>query len=135
MRRLALLTAFLGVAGCSTVGPAYTPAPPPPEGQALVYVMRTSVGYGNFWPTVFSLNDTKVVSLYDKGYSWIYVKPGRYKISAGTAMNSSYLKFVMPVEAQKEYFVEYTQEPAGYRMYRDVVRAVDKVDIADKPKE
>jgi Protein of unknown function (DUF2846) len=151
MNKRLLFVLSLFIAGCTTMGAPYSPPPPAPPGKALVYFMRTSVGYGNFWSTSFSVNDAKIVSVYDKGYSWIHLDSGLYKFSAGTVLKADYLKFVMPIEAGKEYFIEYSQESTGYQMYRNVIRAVppnvgkglvekysyqeaDKVEIPNKPK-
>ena len=124
MHKLIALLVIAGLAGCTTVGTPFTPAPVAPEGKALVYFMRSSVGIGNFWPTVFSVNDTAVVSLYDKGYSWIHLDAGLYKISGGTHLNNDYLKFILPVRAGSEIYVEYDQTPTGYNTYRNQIRAV-----------
>jgi len=86
--------------------------------------MRSSVTYGNFWPTVFSVNDVPVVSLYDKGYSYIYLDRGIYKIAGGTHMHKDYLKFSMPIDAGGQYYIEYGQESTGYNTFRDRIRAV-----------
>jgi hypothetical protein len=152
MKKWLLFIPLLLVSGCTTMGQPYSPPPPAPEGKSIVYLMRSSVGYGGAWSTVFSINDTKVVSLYDKGYTWVHVGPGQYKFSAGTTLNSDYLKFVAPVRSGQEYFIEYTQESLGYPRYRNVIRGVspgvgkstvekysyieaDKVDIPTAPKE
>jgi len=124
MKKLFLLLILAGVVGCTTMGSAYSPAPAPTDGKALIYFMRASVAYGNFWPTTFSVNDTVVVSLYDKGYSWMYLDPGVYKITGGTHLNNDYLKFVMPVSPGAEYYVEFTQESIGSRTYRNQIHAL-----------
>ena len=151
MKRVVLAVASLFVVGCTTMGQPYSQPPPAPQGKALVHFMRTSVGQGNFWQTVFSVNDVNVVSLYDKGYSWIHLDAGTYKFSAGTVFNADYLKFNMPIQPGAEYFIEYNQE-STYPRYRNVIRAVhpnvgkskvekysykeaDKVEIPSKPKE
>lgn len=125
MKRIVLLICILLVAGCSTIGQQHPQPAPPQQGKALIHLMRTAVGYGNLWLTLFSINDTKVVSLYDKGYSTVYLDPGTYKFSAGAGLNSDNLNFRMPVEAGKEYFVEYKQVPSGSRTFRDVIHAVN----------
>jgi hypothetical protein len=110
MMRIALLAITMAIStGCTTIGRPYSAPPAAPEGCAFVYLFRTSVGQGIFWPTHLSVNDTKVASLYDKGYTWIYLDAGTYKFSAGTVFNSDYLKFVMPIEAGNEYFMDTTK--------------------------
>ena len=111
------------LSGCTTVGKPYAAPPSPAEGKALVHFMRSSVGYGNFWTTIFSVNDVEVVSLYDKGYSWIHLDAGTYDFSAKSSLGAK-LHFTMPVYAGNTYYVEFTQESAGYNRYRNIVRAV-----------
>lgn len=127
MKRLALLICTLLVAGCTALGQPYTKPAPPPEGKALVHLIRTSTGDGILWSTVFSINDTKAVSLYDKGYSTVYLDPGTYTFSAGTGLNFDHLKLHMTIEAEREYFVEYKEVQTGYRRFRNVIRAVSPV--------
>lgn len=124
MQKLIALLAIAGLTGCTTIGAPYTPAPAAPEGKALVYFMRSSVGFGNFWSTVFSVNDTQVVSLYDKGYSWIHLDAGYYKISGGTHLRNDYLKFFLPIRAGGEIYIEYNQTPAGHNTFRNQIRVV-----------
>ena len=125
MKRLAVVLALVLLAGCTTMGDKYAPPPPVPEGKARVYFLRSSVSFGNFWTTVFSVNDTEAVSLYDKGYSWIHLDPGTYKFAVGTMIKQEYLKFDLPVRAGREYYIEYNQEPAGYQRVRNVIRTVE----------
>jgi hypothetical protein len=124
--RLLLALALVAATGCQTLGTTGgSVAPPPPPGRATIYFIRSSVQYGNFWPTIFSVNDTNVVSLHDKGYSWIYLDAGVYKFSTGTSLNNDYLRFEgVRVLAGSVYFIEYNQESAGGNRYRNIVRAV-----------
>ena len=123
---------FVALAGCTTFGPAYEPAPPPPAGKALVYLMRTSVSMDGTWATAFSLNDTAVVSLNDKGYSWVHVDGGIYKVAVGNPGHSDYLSFQMPVREGGEYYIEYTQETLAARRVRNIVRAIKRDDAMRK---
>ena len=68
MKKWLLFILLLFVSGCTTMGQPYSPPPPAPEGKSIVYMMRSSVGYGGAWSTVFSINDTRVVSLHDKAW-------------------------------------------------------------------
>lgn len=125
MKRVALLLCILLVTGCATVDRQAAQPTPPNQGMALVHLMRTAVGYGNLWLTLFSINNTKVVALHDKEYSSIQLPPGTYHFSAGSTRNSDSPKFHMTVEAGKEYFVEYKQVPRGSRTFRDVIHAAN----------
>lgn len=116
------------LAGCATLGPPFQAAPAAPAGKALVYFMRTSVQQGGAWTTVFSLNDVRVVSLYNRGYSWAHIDGGIYTVAVGDVIAKNYLSFQMPVREGGEYFIEYTQEPAGPGRLRNVVRAIKRDD-------
>lgn len=120
---LLLVNILIFSGGCSTMGKPYSPPPPPKGKDALVHFMRSSVGYGNFWITSFYVNDVDMVSLYDKGYSWIHLKEGTYRFKAKAALGKG-LEFTMPVKAGNKYYLEYTQESVGYNRYRNVLRAV-----------
>lgn len=106
------LLLMLVLAGCghtSSSQPYFEPSPPP-QGKALVYMMRTQVIQGSFYDSVFSINDSAVVGLNEKTYSWVQVSPGLHKISAGQHPHPSNVFLNLPVESGKEYFVEYTQQ-------------------------
>lgn len=119
---LVFICAF--ISGCSTNGgQPYSPAPPPPEGKALVYLMRTEVVYGSAYPTVFFVNDSAVSEMKDWGYSWIYLSPGVHKISAGRT--SEAVSVLVSVALGKVYFVEYSQENTGYQSYVERIKEVE----------
>ena len=57
----------------------------PQEGFALVYISRPSHGFAkSVWPDVY-VNDTEVVALKDGRFSYIYARPGDYRIVARKA--------------------------------------------------
>ncbi|WP_256576716.1 MULTISPECIES: DUF2846 domain-containing protein [unclassified Pseudomonas] len=105
-----LLMTVLTACGHNKPSKPYFDPPPPPQGKALVYMMRTQVLQGSLYDSVFSINDSAVVALNDRNYSWVYVSPGLHKVSAGQQPNPRNVRLTLPVEAGKEYFVEYTQE-------------------------
>ncbi|WP_017901595.1 DUF2846 domain-containing protein [Pseudomonas asplenii] len=112
MKKIPALLLMLLLTGCghtSSTQPYFEP-PPPPEGKALLYMMRTQVIQGSLYDSVFSINDSAVVGLSDKTYSWIQVSPGLHKVSAGQSPHPKNVFLNLPIEAGKEYFVEYTQE-------------------------
>jgi hypothetical protein len=117
MKILLLLVSLLCIVGCTTTGQSYSPPPPAPQGKALVHFMRSSVTYGNFYPTIFSVNDVKIVSLYDYGYSWIHLDPGTYTFSAGTASNTDNVQLEIPIKSGQEYFIEYDQVRVEHEKY------------------
>ncbi|UZE19482.1 DUF2846 domain-containing protein [Pseudomonas sp. B21-054] len=108
---LLLMLMLVGCAHTSSSQPYFEP-PPLPQGKALIYMMRTQVLLGSFYDSVFSINDSAVVGLNNKTYSWVQVSPGLYKISAGQHPHPNNVFLNLPVEPGKEYFVEYTQEHA-----------------------
>lgn len=109
LKNISALLLMLMLTGCATRHPYFEP-PPPPPGKALVYMMRTQVIQGSFYDSIFSINDSAVVGLNDKAYSWVQVSPGLHKVSAGQHQHPRNVLLYLPVEAGKEYFVEYTQE-------------------------
>lgn len=124
MRRLFLcsfLTLCALLSGCQTMGEKFSPAPAPPENHALVYLLRSKVDIGNWWITNFQVDGKEVVSLYDSGYSWVYVKEGLHLFTAHTPSQNT-LQFRANLVAGRTYYVEYTQENLGGLRYRNVVR-------------
>lgn len=78
MKSLPVLLLMLLLTGCghtSSSQPYFEP-PASPQGKALVYMMRTQVVQGSFYDSVFSINDSAVVGLNDKTYSWGLVSLG-----------------------------------------------------------
>lgn len=118
-----LIIGMILFSGCTAMGEKYSPAPLPPEDKSLVYLFRSNVVLGNFWITNFLINGKEVVSLYDSGYSWVHLKPGTHRFEANSLAQNE-LKFEAPIHAGKIYFIEYTQESAGYNGYRNVIRMV-----------
>jgi len=116
------------VAGCATVDTAYQSAPKPPDGKAIVYFMRSSVDTGNYLPIVFSVNDSPLVSLSTKRYSWIYLDEGTYQIMAGTELYKSEMKLDLSVWSGNTYYIEMNQTSTGYSTFTNVLRAVPQVD-------
>lgn len=100
--------------GCmTTTGKPYEIPPAPGKDKALVYLMRSNVHSGNLYQTNFFINDVKIVSLYDEGYTWVHLEPGVYEFAVGDDPSNKYLKFLMPVIGGHFYYVEYTQEGAN----------------------
>jgi len=114
---LAFLITWL-LAACSTSGPKFTPAPTAENDDALIYFMRSHVGYlGGYW-TNFYIDDEEIVELFDEGYTWVHLKPGFYNFSAGFIIRPN-LDFEIYIEPNRTYYIEYTQESAGYNQVRN----------------
>lgn len=112
MKSMTVLLLMLLLSGCghtSSSQPYFEP-PAPPQGKALVYMMRTQVIQGSFYDSVFSINDSAVVGLGNQTYSWVLVSPGQHKVSAGVRPDPRNVRLNLMVEPGKAYFVEYTQE-------------------------
>lgn len=74
-----LLLVFLScLAGCSAIGPAFTPAPPPNLNEARVYIYRMPNMAFSLADTKFYLNEVNVVDLYCSGYCALTLAPGIY---------------------------------------------------------
>jgi len=76
------LTIFITLTGCAATlhkGPKFTVAPPPANGLALVYLYRPHSP--PLWrsPTIY-INNLEIMDLYNQGYTYLYVKPGKYHI-------------------------------------------------------
>ena len=115
---------------CATSGPKYTPAPEPPEGEALVYFLRGDVHYGGGYSTSFFVDDKEVAKLHDWGYSWIHLSAGMHEMKAGG------VKHKIELEAGKTYYFEYHQDnkymPTGERITRAIFTQETKESIAQQ---
>lgn len=116
MKTIVVLLLSCLLVACATEGPPFTPAPPPPEGKALVYLMRTHIQQGGMTPSVYYINDSAVVALLDKGYTWVYLTPGVHKFAAGMNSNQGIAHLFLPIEAGKEYYVDYNQIPGAFQI-------------------
>ncbi len=98
---------FIGCA-MSAVGPSYQEAKPSAVRQdaALVFVVRdyaepTAIGAD------LTVDKAPVVQLYQKGFTWFYLKPGNHQLKAGwglTGQRSSTID--LEAEAGQTYYVE-----------------------------
>lgn len=101
---LALTTSiYFTITGCAS-GPSFQPAPAPQKNQALVYFMRGPVSTGSIRATDFSVNQRKIVSLRNYGYSWIYLDEGTYTFGANS------LRLRIDIAPQRNYYLNYQQE-------------------------
>ena len=56
MKKVSILL-LLFIAGCTTIGKPYTPAPKPDYNKSLIHIFREPVSFGNFWITNFLVDD------------------------------------------------------------------------------
>ena len=76
------VTLLVLLQACATTlheGPKFSEARAPAAGEALVYVYRGHAPPLYFSPAI-SFDSVKVVDLANKGYTYVYVKPGEYTI-------------------------------------------------------
>ncbi len=120
---LIVLTACF-FSGC-TIGPAFTPAPNADENESIVYLMRSHAKYGGMWWTNFYINDKEVVELYDEGYTWVHLKPGFYRFSAGSKMVSFYdVNFDLEIKPNETYYIEFVQGTSGNNQISNMLRVL-----------
>lgn len=77
---LAVLAAAL-VTGCAASGPVYVDAPPPQEGDALVYIYRNKASAAGGMDAHFYVGDTKIADLSQGGYTWFHIRSGSYVLT------------------------------------------------------
>jgi hypothetical protein len=110
-----LILGVLFISNC-TIGPKYSQIPPPPEGKSLV-VLFCSYGAANF-----HVDGKEVVSLFSKGYSYIYLNPGSHIIETSSLKLKS--EVILP---NKTYYYERTTEQwreyvaTGYIMHTRII--------------
>jgi hypothetical protein len=94
--------------GPMAVGPRFSKLEEPKSGYALVYLWREfPYGYGS-WPDIY-FNSTKVVGLLNSGYTYVYVRPGKYHIHFGKSEGASeeWSKVDITVSANESYFLDF----------------------------
>jgi hypothetical protein len=104
-----LLALLLTACAVPETAPTFsqTPTAIPKEGMAVLYLYREYAEPKLLQPTV-SINGTKVVSLPQKSFSWIYISPGTHKLSSRWPFLSGPppLEFWAKYVAGKRYFYE-----------------------------
>src|SRR5215467_15351547 len=69
------------VMGCAASGPVYVDAPPPQEGDALVYIYRNKSFFAGATDAHFYVGDTKIADLSQGGYTWFHIRSGSYVLT------------------------------------------------------
>lgn len=98
LRKLALLSVVLLLAGCFARGAAFQPAPQE-AGKALVYVYRVSSFVAGARDAYFYVGDKNVVDLSAGGYSYFYVDPGDHVVSQRWAADVVLQSLRVPLKA------------------------------------
>ena len=98
--------------GCAKTlhkGPSFREATPPRNDNALVYIYRPHAP--PLWrnPTIY-INGIEILDLYNLGYSYIYAKPGTYKLKTDWSFDAGPpdLEGEMTVKGGKTYYIRMT---------------------------
>jgi uncharacterized protein DUF2846 len=78
MKRLLLAALLLGAFSVRAAAPAYTDAPAPPAGKALIYVYRPHNSLHSPRSGGFYIDKKLVVTLKDQGYTWLHLTEGEH---------------------------------------------------------
>lgn len=99
------------VSGCATSSdaPKYEDAPVPklvPD-RAVLYIYRQHAE-PTAWPAYLEIDDKEAASLAQKGFTWVYVKPGKHNFKYAWPLLAGMpaVKFEMSFEAGKTYAFE-----------------------------
>jgi hypothetical protein len=108
-RRSVTITVFIAstllIAGCATLGPAYTADTMAPKDKATVYIYRVPGFAGGAISYTVSANGVEVSKLPSGGYFVYYAKPGETEISAHTEAKTS---VTLDTKAGESYYVKGT---------------------------
>ena len=125
MKYIRLLSPFFCVAilvGCATVakGPSYTEAKAskPKPGYATIYVMR-DYAEPTAWGAEIRIGGSPLTTLNQKGFTWVYSKPGKTEVRAVWSGMSGQKDSLISIdtEASKTYYLELT----GISQFRGIV--------------
>ncbi len=129
--QLALTLVLIGaLAACATTasGPAFAPAPTPPQGSGLMYLMRSPLVGNDAAEVAFVVDGQDVAELNSKGYTWLHLPAGRHNVKteyrsvlhgAAGKMNIS-----VDVQAGGQYFVERVDQMVTYPQYLSQLKLV-----------
>lgn len=81
MKHIILFVAALLLLGCAATGPAFQSAAAPKEDDALIYVYRPESSTLSARSARIHVDGAPVVDLSNNGYTTVYVKAGRHKVS------------------------------------------------------
>ncbi|MFZ2445399.1 MAG: DUF2846 domain-containing protein [Syntrophobacteraceae bacterium] len=89
---------LVGCAGAPSKGQHFQSLAENREGYSLLYIFRPHQSVGRIVGLDVLLNGTKVVTLPDSSYTYVYAKPGRYVVSGNAPWPSGLGKFLKPIE-------------------------------------
>jgi hypothetical protein len=111
--RTALFLLALFLAACVAYGPAFVPAAPPADDRALVYMYREDSQVGNVVGVTISVDGDETATLYRRGYTRFYAKPGKRAISVKLGFNAPHVYQVDLKGGDTRYFRLGTSQPRG----------------------
>lgn len=101
-RILFVLAVMVSLGGCavSSTAPSYTEAPKPQTntGKAILYIYR-EYAEPTAWSAFLKKDDKELVSLPQKGFSWVYINPGKNKFTFGWP----WLAYMPSVDFEREF--------------------------------
>ena len=84
-----LLECACGCVSLHEKGPRFTGIQENKSGYSLLYIYRPHEYIGqSVWPKIF-IGNTKVVDLFDQSYTFVYIKPGSYRIHTEKSLSVS----------------------------------------------
>src|SRR5262250_739163 len=122
-----LLSSFLLITGCASLGPVYSKVDKIPDNSGLVYLYRPSAFFGVGVLFNVKTGDRIITTLYNGGYYPYFSAPGEKEFWAQTESKSSVTLDVKPGET---YYIK-GEVGVGFLVGRPHLMAVDP-EIAEK---
>jgi hypothetical protein len=91
------------------------PTPPPPEGKAILYVVRPTM-FGNQYQTKLGINGKWVGINRGNNYFWVILEPGTYHLCSQLENKAT---ASITVEAGKTYYVQQKIQAGGFAKARN----------------
>lgn len=93
-----LISSFLLITGCASLGPVYSKVDKIPDNTGVVYLYRPPSFIGSGVSYDVKIGDTVITTLYNGGYYPYYSQPGEKEFWAKTESRSSVTLDVRPGE-------------------------------------
>jgi len=100
----------LALTACATISenaPPYSPAPPPDQGSAIIYLYRVGAYPKLRTPGVY-VDDRKIFDPPEKAYTWTYASEGRHNILIDWMWDTGApdLKFNIDLKSGEAYYIK-----------------------------
>ena len=122
-----LLSSFLLIIGCASLGPVYSKVDKIPDNSGLVYLYRPSSFFGGGVSFNVKTGETIITTLSNGGYYPYFSAPGEKEFWAQTESKSS---VTLDVKAGKTYYIK-GEVGVGFLVGRPHLMVVDP-EIAEK---